>query len=53
MLSSLDLMSEHPENVSGRTILITTKKIAYPSSWVLKVYAYLKALNFHLELVFK
>ena len=45
MFSSLDLMSENPERVSGLAIFSMTNNISYPSSWVLKVYADLKSLN--------
>ena len=47
--SILELMSENPAFVSRRTIFKMTKKIADPLSWVLKVYADLKSLNFRLE----
>ena len=45
MFYSLDLMSEHPARVSGCTIKKIKNNIAAPSSWALKVYEDLKALN--------
>ena len=53
MFSSLDLMSEHPECVSGRTIFTITKNIAVPSFLVLKLYSDLKYLNLILAFVDK
>ena len=53
MFYRLYFMSEHPECVSGRTIFKITKNIISPSSWVLKVYADLKALNLRLASVVK
>ena len=52
-VSGLDLMSDNPARVSGRTIFTITNKIAAPSYWVLKFYADLKALNLRLEYVVK
>ena len=46
-------MSEHPTHVSGHNIKKIKKDITDPSSWVLKVYEYLKALNLRLESVVK
>ena len=53
MFYRLYFMSEHPACVSGRTIFKITKNIIAPSSWVLKVYADLKALNLRLASVVK
>ena len=39
MFSSLDLVSEHPLRVSGRTVFTMTKNVVAPSSCELKVYA--------------
>ena len=51
MFSRLDLMSEHPECVSGHTIFTITKNISAPPYWALEVYGYLKSLNLRLALV--
>ena len=53
MFSILDLMSENPAHMPGRTIFTMTKNISSPSFYVLKVYIDLKYLNLQLLSVVK